>query len=132
MDIEKSRQRLAELNTEANSLRAKVADENRDLTRQEAEDLDKLLSDFDSLRADIDRLEKLGEQTELLHVGRGRKTLPEQPVQLKIDHNDEPSRQPAEVKVANRYLSPIGKGNCGYKTFGHFASDVRQASLRGR
>lgn len=146
MDLEKSRTRLSEINNELKAIIAKAADDNRELTREEASDIDRLSNDFDLLKADIDRVEKINEQTDLLQTGRGRRSQAEPLTQLEGDGAGDvtvtrtapreaalnsSNQVPARPIGGNRYSSLTGRGNCGYPTLGHFAADVRRASTRG-
>lgn len=138
MNLEILKQRLAEINATAQQIRAKAEDEQRDLTTEEAAELDQCLGAFARTKADIDRLEKLNEQTDTLHAPVGRKTQPDQPAAQQLaEEGDQPrkgstyiSKQGiAELSAAERYGT--APKNWGFHSVGDFALSVKRASVRG-
>lgn len=129
MTIEELRARLTELNGRARAIEATAEKENRDLSTEETVELDQLLSAFERTKADIERRQKLGEQTELLHLPQGRKT--EADIPAKTDGDGEGNVAIAKThKLSNpspHFYSPSPK-NWGYKNLGEFAQDVYKAS----
>lgn len=127
MDIETLRERLLELNEQAQDIRSKATAEKRDLTVDEEGQLNACLSEFDQIESRIDQLSKLDEQTQRLNSGTGRKTQPTTPQATEADpETGEPSRTRVVVKQ-----QPLSK-NGGFKSLGEMAYHVRFASLRER
>lgn len=141
MDLETLRERLAELNDAAQALRARAEAERRDLSGEEAAELDRLLADFSRTEADIDRLERLNEQSERMRQGPGRRTKPDmvgrQPSTPAPDEDEEEPRPPS--RTAGR-LSPGGSSprpslhterKGGFRSLGELAISIAHASRQG-
>lgn len=135
MNVEQLRERLAILNGEALVIQKVAEDEKRDLTVEESTKLDGILDSFDRIKADIDRFEKLAEQSELLITPRGRKTEPDQPARTVGDGEGEVSLTRAPQQVTGdkvpaepRYHTPA---NWNYRSLGEFALDVQRACVKG-
>lgn len=140
MDIEKLRERLVELNEICQQLRAKASAEKRDLTVDEENQLTDALAEFARVEERIGQLQQLEDQTERLNKSNGRKTQPDQPVQMieagangevalvreqpqNRGGNNGHGRQPATA------LRPQDR-NAGFRTLGDFALSVRRACQR--
>lgn len=132
MNIEQLRERLAVLNGEALNIRKAAEDDKRDLTVEERNKLDGILDSFESIKADIDRLEKLNTQTDILITGQGRKTQPDQPAHLTGDGEGDVqiARLNKNGKVPAEPYRPA-PSNWNYQNLGEFAIDVKRASIKG-
>lgn len=139
MDIEKLREKLVELNEAAQSLRAKASAEKRDLTVEEEEQLKNALAQFEQVSDRIEQLTQLEEQTERLNKPLGRRTQPEQPVQvtdaggngdvmLTRDRPQDRERPPSR-RIYAEPLRPQDR-NGGFRTLGDFALSVKRACSR--
>lgn len=130
-NIQELKERLLVLNNQAQQIRKKAEDEQRDLTVEEANELDACLAAFDKLTADIARLEKLGQQTDAIGTTLGRKTEPDQPIGT-VDTGDGPQSQ--RLSTPNRQPDrlpavPINRtqlGNWNFRSMGDFALSVRR------
>lgn len=145
MDIEQLRQRLVELNEQAQQLRARASADKRDLTVEEEDQLKDCLRDFEQVSERIEQLTQLEDQTARLNRGGGRKTEAEQPAQLvEAGANNEVAlaRQapqdrsgrngaPPDRRRVPATLRPASERNGGFRTLGEFAYSVRRASVRG-
>jgi HK97 family phage major capsid protein len=129
--IDELRERLEELNGDAQALTAKAEAEKRDLSADERAELDKILAEFQTTQEDINRLEVLSQQTTALTAGQGRKTLAAAPVAAPADDDlDEPAprrtlsqhRVPAEVST---------RGRGGFRSLGDFAYHVARSCREG-
>jgi HK97 family phage major capsid protein len=129
MILEELRQRLAVLNERSQAIAAKATDEKRDLTTEEAAELDSTLGSFDRTKADIDRLEKLGQQSELLLTGTGRKTQADNPASLTGDGQGDVQITRGVEVGALKYVNP--SPNWNFHSLGDFAMSVRRASIKG-
>lgn len=143
MDLETLHKRLLDLNDQAHSIQARAEGEKRDLSVEEAKQLDDLLDAAERAQADIERLERLQAQTEHLRKGTGRKTAPDQP-QNQDDQGDQdpPQREPNRAnlnqqpggrnnpRVPAEPLSPVGRTG-GFRSLGDYALAVRVACLPG-
>jgi HK97 family phage major capsid protein len=135
MKLDELRERLAVLNGQAQNIRKKADDERRDLTVEEASDLDGILAQFDRCTADVERLSRLEEQTESLYKPSGRKTEPDQPIQLQ-DQGDgtvtltrqEPRREESRRVPATPISRP--PSNWNFASLGDFALAVKRACLQ--
>jgi HK97 family phage major capsid protein len=132
MDIQELRQRLQKLNDEALALKAKAEAEKRDLTTEEAAQLDQVLDASDRCAADIERCERLSNQTERLRRPTGRRTQPEQPTESgdadtvqQLGRVRMPERVPAEAR--NYALEGTG----GFRSLGDMAVMVARACRSG-
>jgi HK97 family phage major capsid protein len=122
--------RLAELNAEAHQIKAKAEAEKRDLSVEETGQLDACLSQFDRVKGDVDRLQRLGEQTEILNAPNGRKTEPDapghtEPREEQPGHTESRKLSREEPRVPARYHT--GPKNGGFRTLGEMAISVRHA-----
>jgi HK97 family phage major capsid protein len=86
MTLKEMLEKRAKLITDARAAREKVAGEKRDLTTEEATNIDKMLDDAITLKADIDKLEKdekrdatLKAEEADLNERRGRRSSPSDP-----------------------------------------------------
>lgn len=135
MEISVLQQRLAELNETAQGLRARAAAEKRDLTVEEESQLKDALASFEQVSERIEQLQQLEEQTERLNRPAGRKTQPEQPVQMIDDGNGnvlaarERSQERGRGRIPAEPLR-IESRNAGFKTLGEFAFAVKRACSR--
>ncbi len=130
MQIDELRLQLKEANDRSHETLAKAQAEKRDLTTEEEADLDGLIAASERIQANIDRLEKLGEQTERLNTSNGRKTAPDQPQppQRADDADEQPTRHLTQPRPR---ISVIERGNGGFPSLGEFAYHVRLACSRG-
>lgn len=131
MKIEELRTRLEELNQKAKDIVAQADEEKRDLSEEDRKDLDQTLADFEACKGELERREKLEEQTATLTQGTGRKTLPNQLAPR--DEEIEPARKPtSRLPVAHAEpISQLTRGRYGWNSLGEFAGAVKQASVNG-
>lgn len=134
MTIDQLQERLEELNTEAHTIRTKAESEKRDLTVDESNQLNTILDEFDNTKQNIDRLQKLDEQTALLRAGTGRRSEPDQPrgqpANLARDDDfDEP--RPQRRQPAYNVRDDLRPKNGGFKSLGEFALSIKSASRPG-
>lgn len=135
MQLEELRQRLVVLNGEAQQIEKTADEEIRDLSVEEAAKLDGILTSFERIKADIDRLEKLNEQTELLISGTGRRTQPDQPVEIQGDGETEVRIVHQKLKEtsqrSDRWSTVTATSNWNFKSLGDFALSVKRACVKG-
>lgn len=137
MKIDELQERLQEVNEKAQELRATAEAEKRDLSAEERRDLDSLMVEFDTIQGDIEREQKLAQQTEALSKSQGRKTAPNIPTANKtLTANGDDDEQVVTVTTDRRSLAPRvpaepRRKDGGFRTLGDFAQSVRHASLRG-
>lgn len=138
--LETLKARLTEQNANAQIIQARAEEEKRDLTTEEAAELDGYLAAFDRTKADIDRLEKLGSQSEVLGTGPGRKTAPDQPSELEDDGAGGVIRQPSKLSGGSATFPAGLESNARYRvlpkswgflSFGDYAMAVKNSSIRG-
>ncbi len=127
MTIEELKVRLEDLNNQAHEIRVTAEGEKRDLTGEEAVNLDGILAAFDRTKADIDRLDKLSNQTDILKTGKGRKTESNPP----NNRNDDDDRRDLGRGVDVNPLEWVGKQNGGFRSLGDMAVHVARACRQG-
>jgi HK97 family phage major capsid protein len=131
MTLEELKERMAVVNGRAEELRRTAEKEGRDFTREEAEQLDGNMAEFDRARADHDRLEKLNSQTSLLIQGAGRRTDPGQPAAVLDD--GEGNVQLAPPVAPRRETVPADYArhapNWNFRSMGDFALSVKRACM---
>lgn len=137
--VDELRERLGVVHGAAKQLEKKAEDEQRDLTVEEAAELDSLLGQFDRLKSDVERLEKLGKQTEEFYAGTGRKTEADRPRVMEDDPVEEgqgkvslsprpgPGKDPRERVPAQ--LAASHPKNWNFRSMGDFALSVKRACL---
>lgn len=120
--LDELRERLATLNTEAQDIRSHAEGEKRDFTVEETEQLDDIMGSFDRTKSDIERLERLGTQTETLNAPTGRKTQPDAPANLA---SQDPEAAAAARKSSPRISAQLhGSKNGGFQSLGEFGFHV--------
>jgi HK97 family phage major capsid protein len=130
MDINALQERLQELLTDNEALTAKAEAEKRDFTVEEGEQFDRNLEAFEHTKANIERLQSLGEQQQVLTAGSGRKTQPDQLTQQSDD--DAPPQRLAPKGGSVRVLpNPTLAKNGGFHSLGEMAFHVRRSALNG-
>lgn len=134
--IDELKDRLLAINNQAQTVRKKAEDEGRDLTVEEASELDQLLASHDHISADIQRLERLETQTQQMLAGRGRLTEPDRPMVTGDDGDGNPQTQrlntPAQVPASLPKVPAQVRqvfGNWNFNTFGDFALAVRKHAI---
>lgn len=75
--LETMQNRLIELNTEANNIKARAAAESRDLLDDERTELDQIFAAFEALSADIERHEQVEAMNARVSAPAGRRTDPD-------------------------------------------------------
>lgn len=140
--LEELRERLAVLNGQAGAITKKADDERRDLTQEESSELDSCLDAFERTKSNIDRLERLGEQTDSLIQGTGRKTAPDNPVVVQDDGQGvgnitlaRPQQQPTDRNGNRRVPAQLSQyhstpKNWNFNSMGDFALSVKRACLK--
>lgn len=128
MDREELQQRLLDLNDQQEQIVAKCKAERRDPTEEERKSLDAIQADFERSKQDLERLDKLDEQSQSLRQRQGRRTQPEGPA------DDNRLSQTGDLPVAPQRLNPlprvpaepIRQNNGGFKTLGDMALCVQR------
>lgn len=128
--------RMEALNVQAQAIRQKADEEQRDLTVEEETELAQTLEGFERLRGQVELLAKLDEQTQAMIQGTGRKTEPDDPIATVEDADGAPKQErqrlstpkiekvPAQIR--NRYTA---NGNWNFASMGDFALSVKRACL---
>ncbi len=133
--IEQLRDRLFELNEQAQTIQAKADAEKRDLLEEEQRDLDKIFADFSHTEQEIERRERIAAQAQKLIRGVGRKTDAEGPGDE--DDDPAPAPQPRAAGTPPRRqttrIEPVfqDRGKWGWRNLGEFASAVKRAAAPG-
>jgi HK97 family phage major capsid protein len=133
--IEAHRARQNEIMNTSNTILATAdADNHRDLTVEERQQVDALGVEFDTLEEDIKRREGIAARNALLTTPRPRQTEadPADPADPAADPGQRQQnngqranpRSPAQPRVT-------AGGNGGFRNLGDFANAVRNASMRG-
>lgn len=139
--LEELKERLQVLNGQSAALAKKAEDERRDLTVEEANELDTILTAFDRTKDDIDRLSRLEAQTQNLYKGNGRKTAPDNPVVVQDDGTgtanvqlqrqqptiDRNGNQRIPAQLSAYHATPK---NWNFTSMGDFALSVKRACLK--
>jgi len=124
MTIEELKQRLADLQESAQAIQAKADAEKRDLTEDEAKQLEQIFADFDNTEADIKRRERIAANDAKLKAPAGRRTAPAQVQNSGREEDDEPAAgRRVFVPPSNQHE----RNRWGWKSFGDFASAVHSA-----
>lgn len=134
--IEAHRARQTEIMNTVNTLTATAEAENhRDLTTAESQQVDELGAEFDRLEADVQRREGIAARNALLTTPRARQTDPDPIDPVETENNGTRQnnaaigqRPAARVPAAPRVQAG---GNAGFRHLGDFANSVRLASMRG-
>lgn len=132
MTIEQLKQRMAELVAKAQGIRAKAEGEKRDLTTDEARDLDECLTAFDAADADLKRLEGIAAMEARTSAPAPRQTNSD-PINGTGATGAAPtnqggsSRQPE--RVARVPADPIARSRHGFQNFGEFCRTVMNAAV---
>jgi len=128
--ISAHRERQQALIEESQTLIAKAQAEARDLTEEEQATVDGNTEEFDRLRADIERRERLHAQAQSLAKVHKRKAEAEPLGGGRDDDGDRPA--PGLRAKAPAQPRPAGEaGRGGFTTFPEYVAAVRKASLRG-
>ncbi len=123
MNIEQLKARLVELNETGKAIRAKAEAEKRDLSGDEQNELDAIMNEFDGVDADIARQGRLANQEARLGESAGRLVTPQA---LQIENVAVTPR----TGLQNTILStPQERGRWGFRNFGEFCGQVRQAAI---
>lgn len=113
---------LLDINEQVNNIQAKADGEQRELTEDEATEIDRLFAQFEKVETEIGRRERILEQAKSLARPSGRKT--------ESDEND-PTPQAAARRKAPAQPRSEDRGKWGWRSFGEFANSVRSASQHG-
>jgi HK97 family phage major capsid protein len=124
MDIEQLKARLAELNEQATALQAKADTEKRDLTAEEAAELEGIMADFDKTDEDIKRRERMAAQSKKLTASAGRRSTPS--VQASDDDGALHVRSGSAIRAG--ISTPAERGRWGWQSMGDFCAAVRKAA----
>jgi HK97 family phage major capsid protein len=121
MKIEELKARLGELNEQAQAIQATADAEKRDLTKEEAEQIDGITAEFESTEADIARRERLeGISAKVTDTTPApRKVTPAAPT------NAAPNAPPQRGAPAREPRDPRDRATNGWKSFGDFCNGVR-------
>lgn len=109
--------RQVELTNGMLAIQSKADEEKRDLTEDEATEIEARLSEIESVVADIERRKQIEAAAGKMAEPRGRKTDPD------------PANQPRRSTVEPSAKREPGK--CGWNHFGEFAAAVRKAGRDG-
>lgn len=114
---------LLELNEQMRTIQAKADAEKRELTGDEAKEIESILARFGTVEDEIDRRKRIEAAGARLAEPNGRRTDPDDIV----NRGGEPGQR--RVPAAPRSAEDAGKW--GFKSFGEFAKLVRQAAMPG-
>lgn len=116
--IEELEGELLDLQEQTNILQAKADGEGRDLTEDEAAEVERLMKTFDETTVKLERRKKMQAQAERAAEGLGRKSEPGPDIASRIPEQT-PARPPSE-----------DRGKNGFRSFGQFAMSVMHASAK--
>lgn len=137
MTIAEIQDRLVEINSESESIIAAAQAEKRDLSGDEQQQLDSLIDEFKTKKADAGRLEAIASQAAMLNGTAGRKSPSEQPraASDEVDDDDEtpsPAMRPAMAKRGEpNIVVRTDRQRWGWRHFGEFAAAVRGGCIPG-
>lgn len=123
--IEKLQERMLDLQDEATNLQARADAEGRDLTDDEQKELDRIFASFEEVEGQIERRNRIAEQSAKLTASLGRKVKPA------AEDDDEPVAPRAQrkaVRVEGGLPNGSTRNSWGFRTFGEFAAAVRQGA----
>lgn len=141
--VEQYRERQDELIAASQTILAQADAEKRELTAEENRQIDENSAEFERLRAEIERRERIAAQAAQLYQPQGRQTDPEPadpegaddpehaPPRVQNRSAPAPERRPAPRPAAQVRPFVAGNGNAGFRSFGDFAQAVRNAAQRG-
>lgn len=121
------RERQEELVSDSQTIMAAADAEKRDLTDDEQKSVEANAGEFDRLKADIERRQRIHAQTQELHRPQARKADPEPTQRAARDEDDD--RPQAKAPAQPRPAGEAARG--GFRSFGDFVAAVRGASSRG-
>ena len=129
--IEDQEIRSNALMTQITQIQARGDTENRDLTEVEANEVGTLLSEFDTVRSDIDRRRAIERNQQFLNGAAPAPGARQANGNGQGSNNAPPARNgapaPYRVEVVNR-----AAGTFGFNNIGEFAIAVRNSSIAGR
>lgn len=131
--IESLRDDLIEIDQQQANLQAAADAENRELTDDEVEQMERLFARFNAITEDIERRQTLLANRQMLAQSLGRKSEPQRPDPQNVDDPDLPA-QPAAPGARRRQpviTAAESRGSWGFRHFGEFASAVLAGSSRG-
>lgn len=125
------RERQSALTDSMQAILASAEAESRDLTEAEQNEIQRQSDEFDSLENQIGLRERVVAQSNVLNTPRGRVTEPDDGAPVERPNNSATaSPRPGAPRAEPRPRATAG-GTGGFKSFGEFATVVRNASLRG-
>jgi HK97 family phage major capsid protein len=125
MTIEQLRARLAELRDQANGIQARCEAANRDMTEDEATELNQILADFDTAFADLGNMERIASMNTRLEASAGRVAAP-----TGTEGDGDAAGSALPISGMGAVRSPYSdRGKWGWSNFGEFAAAARQAQL---
>lgn len=128
MTIEELKARLTELQQSAKDIQAKADAEGRDLTTEEATQIEEALDGFDATEKEIKRRERIAAQDQRLQSG-GRRTAPELP-----QNNGNDDDEPAARRRSGVWVPPVNqaeRNRWGWRNLGEFSVAVLNACRPG-
>lgn len=139
MTVAEIQDRLTEVNAESQSILAAADADKRDLSGEEQEKLDLLIDEFEVKKADLARMQAIGEQAAMLAGSGGRRTQAEEPRTASDDAEelDDTAATPTRPAMATRARREpninvkTDRSRWGWPTFGEFAAKVRHACING-
>jgi HK97 family phage major capsid protein len=121
--LEELRDELVTLSEQAKNLQAKSDAEKRAMTDEESAEIAGIFARFEAVEEEIDRREKIQDTVSRTAAPSGRKTDPDDMVDL-----DVPVRQPRASRPVSRQPRDAGDvGRHGFRSFGEFAQAVKAA-----
>ena len=112
------------LHDQAKTIRNRAKEDNRDLTEEEAADLNDCLDKWDAFNGEAETLKRIHAQEETLAASTGRMTKSSEPEETQTVRSPR-LRTPIEVKpVAARATD---RGTYGFDSIGHWATACQQA-----
>lgn len=130
MNIEELKQRMQELVAKAQGIRDKAEAEKRDLTADEATELDACLTAFDAADADLKRLEGVAAMAARTSAPAARATNSD-PINGTGNPAAAPGGQRQEQKQPRTPADPVARQRHGFQNFGEFCAAVRTSAQHG-
>lgn len=129
--------RLAEISDKLAAIQKIADDAHRDVTAEEQADMESLFSEFERIKNDITRRERIAATAAAASQSTGRAAQPAAPANTGIDNNagGRPAGTPAPASrdgLRNSALrTPEERGRWGFHSFGEFALVCQRAARPG-
>jgi len=121
--VESLKNKLIDLNTQANDIQNQADEEKRELSAEELETIDSILAEFKRTEKDIARRESIQANADRLTASNGRQSAPNDVV-----NSASGERQAAGGKEYRQPINHAEVGRGGFRSFGDFAAKVMAGS----